>query len=268
MLKFASAEVIGETKRHLVTKQAVIDAAADYPTKVSTADALWDKKSTTIFAEIRAFLDTLCSGARRCHYCEDSAADEIEHIYPKKYYPERTFLWSNYLFACGPCNGSSKGDQWAVVLPNGAVEHLVRRRGDPVVVPPAGTPLFIDPRVDDPTAFMEFDPGTGYFVAYGNPGEPNYERAKYTLDVLGLNKRDYLSRARRNAYSSYVNSIVAFIEKKRGGADAGELARRSKEINEAPHRSIFVEIGRLSKADLLNAEFWREASELWAELSI
>lgn len=36
-----------------------------------------------IFADVRRVLDEMCSGPRRCGYCEDSCADEIEHIRPK-----------------------------------------------------------------------------------------------------------------------------------------------------------------------------------------
>ena len=33
----------------------------------------------------------MCAGAKRCMYCEDSAADEVEHHLPKNLYPEFVF---------------------------------------------------------------------------------------------------------------------------------------------------------------------------------
>ena len=46
-------------------------------------------------------------------YCEDSVGDEVEHHRPKNLYPDHTFLWDNYLYACGPCNGP-KNNRFAV----------------------------------------------------------------------------------------------------------------------------------------------------------
>jgi hypothetical protein len=40
----------------------------------------------------------------KCAYCEGVAAQDIEHFYPKTAYPDRMFLWTNFLRGCKNCN--------------------------------------------------------------------------------------------------------------------------------------------------------------------
>jgi hypothetical protein len=46
-----------------------------------------------------------------CSYCEQFLPDDadIEHCIPKAEYPWFRIAWSNFLFACGACNGSGSG---------------------------------------------------------------------------------------------------------------------------------------------------------------
>ena len=70
--------------------------------------------SNPTFRKVRESLTRMCSGAQRCVYCEDSVGDEVEHIEPKDLYPCLVFLWTNYVYACGRCNGG-KSNKFAVV---------------------------------------------------------------------------------------------------------------------------------------------------------
>jgi len=263
MLKVQDLALTKEIKSHLASRQSEIDSLA-YEDQVAEADSSWAKKSAKVFDEIRTCLAAVCPGVRRCHYCEDSVADEVEHIYPKKFYPGKTFVSENYLFACGQCNGSFKRDNFAVIQNDGSTVDLIRKKGDPVVAPPAGSPLFLDPRVDDPFSHIEFDPQTGLFIPLDNPGTRDYQRAEYTIKTLGLNRRDYLSRGRRSAYAAYIKSIEEYRSQKLNGAQAGELAVRELEIKDLPHKSVFAEIGRLASAGLLHSHFWIDVPELWS----
>ncbi len=99
-------------KRIVATKlleyQAEVNAVTSYKHRVAEGKRLFSLRNTasnSAFKVVRATLETMCSGARRCCYCEDSCADEVEHIRPKDLYPELVFAWENYLYACGPCNG-------------------------------------------------------------------------------------------------------------------------------------------------------------------
>lgn len=263
MLKLRESSVVGKNKLYLDDQQSLIDQQADYAAQVEKAKYLWEHKNPSIFAELRKVLESLCSGARRCHYCEDSAADEVEHVWPKNFYPNKTFRWTNYLFACGPCNGTHKGDQFAVFDNAGRVIEIVRRKADPVVLPASGEPVFLDPHLENPMDYMELDPSTGLFIPIGNKGDANYIRAEYTIRILGLNKRDYLSSARRSAYASYLNSASYYVARKSENAPADELTRRRSELGDGHHPSVWVEIKRLAQTNLEHQQIFKDAPELW-----
>lgn len=261
MLKVPQSSIWGSTKDYLSARQDEIDALVDYPAKVAKAKSSWEKKNAKVFEGLRGLLADLCQGARRCNYCEDSVADEVEHIWPKKFYPDKTFKWENYLFACGPCNGSSKRGQFALFDAMSNPVDLVRRTNDLAVEPMAGAAVFIDPRVDDPFDFIELDLATGIYVPCAPPGEISFVRAEYTIKVLGLNKRDYLVRARRNAYASYLDSARQYVVRKHAGAPCSELTQRIKEISERHHPSVWAEMKRLSTIPAHSAIF-KAAPEL------
>jgi hypothetical protein len=66
--------------------QQTVDNIADYAKRVDDAKKLfarYNKANNPTFRHVRQVLTQICSGARRCAYCEDSVADEVEHIKPK-----------------------------------------------------------------------------------------------------------------------------------------------------------------------------------------
>lgn len=262
MLRIAQANLPVQTQSYLDGQQDQIDRLADYPAQVEQGSARWDSKNQTRFDEVRMALENLCPGARRCHYCEDSAADEIEHIWPKKFYPDRVFCWNNYLYACGPCNGSSKRDQFAVFDVNCERVDLVRRKNDPVVPPPAGDPIFIDPRREDPMDYLDLDLGTGMFVPRSPEGSNAYLRADYTIRVLKLNERDYLKHARRSAYRSYLDSLYQYVFAKRGGETESALSAKRREIEGRHHPTVWREMIRIRDRDPELGPLFAEAPEL------
>ncbi len=156
--------------------QAEIDAVGDYPGRVQAGKDRFKVRNVPTnrtFAAVREALSRMCSGARRCMYCEDSVADEVEHIRPKDLYPEAVFVWENYLYACGPCNGGKLNRFQVLLAANGRLQDLTRGRGDPVVPPPANArPVFIDPRQEDGLDFIRLDlkGGTLRFVPVARPG--------------------------------------------------------------------------------------------------
>lgn len=206
--------------------QALVDAKATHAERVQAAKESFkaqNRAGNATFEEIRRALGDACRGARRCMYCEDSAANEIDHFKPKSFYPELTFAWLNYLYACGGCN-RSKLDRFKVVSSaTGAVVELVRKRGAHDE-PEPGTPVLIDPRVDDPLDLMALDLlGTFQFLPRYPAGTPAHERANYTIQVLGLNDRDHLLTARREAYENYRARLTEYAAR-RMGPQAGQLA--------------------------------------------
>src|SRR3954453_10529783 len=85
--------------------QHTVDLELSYPESVSKAVALWKSKTgkaahKAAFRSVREELGKISYGIGRCAYCEDSAGDEIEHLWPKSLFPQFAFRWSNYAFAC------------------------------------------------------------------------------------------------------------------------------------------------------------------------
>jgi hypothetical protein len=76
------------------------------------------------FNDVKQAPTEMSSGAKRCFYCEDSAADEIVNIEPKDLFPEKTFDFGNYLYACGFCH-RLKSNQFVIRLENQTLLDLV-----------------------------------------------------------------------------------------------------------------------------------------------
>lgn len=262
MLRIRNKELDAPSAAVIAELQSQIDGAADYPSQVLAAKLTWKSRTGTkarsaAFTSIRTTLGTMCIGSVRCAYCEDSAADEVEHILPKNLFPEQCFRWSNYLFACGPCNGP-KNNRYGTV-DGEEVKEFTRGKNDPVIRPPVGQSGFIDPRTEDPFYFFEMDLGgtTPQGVALAGTFEllpredlsgPNNARAKFTIDVLGLN-REVIRVARENAFGGFRARMVEYVQKKELGAGVDVLNKLRHGILTTPHLSVFEEMRR--QRDLL-----------------
>ncbi|AJY19666.1 hypothetical protein L0Z13_08750 [Burkholderia multivorans] len=279
MLRISDKDLAASANTVLNQMQSQVNREAAYPDQVTKALALWDAKRGSkprreAFATIRDTLATMCIGPVRCAYCEDSAADEIEHVYPKSLFPERAFQWSNLLFACGPCNGP-KSNKFGI-LALGKVVEFCRTKDKSDTPPPAGISALVDPRVEDPTELLELDlggvtpdghkiSGTFMFVPRSGISESEEARAIFTIDTLGLN-REVLRMARRNAFSGFRARLWEYVTKIKGNAPAEALDHLRAEIISTPHLSVFFEMRRQRSAlpevdqllkDAPDAALWR-----------
>jgi len=247
MIRLPAILFPGDARKALRTYQQEVDAVPAYADRVEAADRLFhrrNKSSNPVFRAVRATLSKMCAGARRCCYCEDSLADEVEHIRPKNLYPGSAFRWSNYLYACGPCNGP-KNNQYAVLsCKTNKLIDVTRRSKDPVRPPKAGIQALIDPRRENPQEFMELDLiDTFFFVPTADDGTQEYLRAEYTIGVLRLN-RDLLPVARKNAFGSYKARLHEYMVKKTDGTDEKVLTILARGIRTLEHPSVWVEMKR------------------------
>lgn len=188
----------------------------------------------------------MCSGARRCAYCEDSVADEVEHIYPKDLFPEKVFLWENYLYACGNCNGP-KNNQFAVYCTdNRALQRVNPPHWPKNTQPPAGTAVIINPREEDPMQYALLDlVGTFQFVAVPDSGTIEHERFQYTFEeVLRLNEREFLRQAREEAYGDYKARLLEYNRQKENHADPTHLDKLIAGIQKKGHPTVWREMQR------------------------
>lgn len=234
----------GQLRRY----QSSIDELPVYADRVAEAGRKFktaNSPKNATFRAVRQTLSEMCSGARRCVYCEDSFADEVEHISPKSLYPERAFVWENYVYACGPCNGP-KNNRFSVFQAGSRTEiNVARKRGEPVVPPQAGEPLLIDPRTENPLDFMELDLlGTFLFLPTAPRGTTAFRRAEYTIDALRLNERDYLIQARGEAYGSYRARLAEYIDRRARGDSRTKLRLRQHAVIKMGHPTVWREMQR------------------------
>ena len=243
MLHLVDPGLDAETSRRLREYQAEVDAASTYAEQVEAGKCLYDRYSGRVaFRSVRNRLAVMCSGARRCGYCEDSVGDEIEHIKPKDLYPEWTFVWENYLLACGQCN-RGKSSRFSVIIRGGLVD-VTRRRGAPVVQPPKGAPALIIPRDENPLAFLDLEiVDTFMFLPREDLHGIDEVRAAYTIEVLKLN-RDVLLEARCEAYGAYRARLHEYRGLRDDGAGEAALDSLREAITTSMHPTVWREMQR------------------------
>lgn len=211
MMAVPDRELEDPWRQELQRLQQRVDDCGDYAGRVEFAKASWQSKSPRLFGDLKIKLAGMCSGNRRCSYCEDSIADEIEHMRPKDLYPQETYVWRNYVLACGPCNGP-KNNRFAVLDESGEMIDISRKRNAPVVTPMTGSHALVDPRIEDPIDFLWLDFRTWRYVPnFDDENSIGWKRAEYTIDILRLNARDDLVRGRRAAFSGYESRLRAWI---------------------------------------------------------
>lgn len=244
MIQIPHHELPKKTQDYLNKKQQEVNNANDYPEQVKVAQGKWDSKDDDHFKVVREVLKKMTLMGR-CHYCEDSVADEVEHIKPKTLYPGQVFQWSNYLFACGPCNGSHKGDRFAVINDRDELVEVTRPRDEAVAPPQAGEPAFIDPRTENPMDFLWLDlTGSFFFEPWDEDNDKARLKAQFTREILGLNSRDVLVKARETAFKNYLGRLKGYVEEKRDGASPSQLQEMCRELWAEPHASVWREMMR------------------------
>jgi 5-methylcytosine-specific restriction endonuclease McrA len=245
-----------ETLKKLAQLQKEID---DLPTfeersahgkvKFSATNKIGNKT----FDDVKKALTLMCSGAKRCCYCEDSVADEVEHIKPKDLYPGHCFDWNNYLYACGPCNGP-KNNLFAVFRqPDGLFVEVNPPRGQAATEPPVGHDALINPRTEDPMLFAMLDlVSTFRFVPLHQEGTQERIRAEYTFDkVLRLNSRNDLAEAREEAFGDYKARFVEYDSQKSQGATQQKLDKLVRQLQKKGHPTVWREIKRYHQRGIL-----------------
>lgn len=242
MIRVGPGEPAASALDALARKQSRVDAHPTYEARVAAAKRAWasGNRSTQVFTRIKRTLTQLSPGLKRCVYCEDSEGREIEHVHPKDWCPERVFRFDNYVFACGGCNGP-KGNRYGVVH---GLQVEEQHRGDQVVPPRDGPPALLDPRVDDPLAFLELDLSTFRFLVRDDIGAGDAARARFTLEVLHLNDRDHLIDARRSFYRAYVAGLRALADDHEARTPQAAWIADRDALVVLPHLTVLVEMWR------------------------
>lgn len=207
MIRLASETISSAAQDRLNYLQRQVDEQADFEQKASRADSLWRNKSGSetgkaAFDEIRNTLIKMCISVEVCNYCEQNEANDIEHIYPKSLFPEKAFVWENYLLACKQCNTAYKLDSFAVL--DGQDNLIDLARG---VEPPNQRGAFINPRIEDPSSFMLINPESFTFEILPGLAKADEHKAVKTCEILSLNERDELIVARKVAAQYFYHRL-------------------------------------------------------------
>lgn len=237
----------------------VLDRLAELSDEVCAAPAgeravlarsLWERHlrgARPLGAALRAVLaDTLPGEERLCRWCESSEASSVDHVVPLAKAPERAFTPENLVGACADCQGA-KGAAWHMVVDGAVVDAQgAGELGGP-------RPALISPRdpADDPLALLDLDLQIGVFAP--GPAEPDKLRARYTLDLLQLNRRASLKNKRARAAQAYLGWLAdavraegepdaraqarALIQRGRFPSVWGHIKRRA---DEAPQAALFA----------------------------
>lgn len=247
MLKLINKQLPNDARIKLDELQKEVDQAVGYAAQVAMAKLEFPKRNkigNATFDAVKSKLTEMCYGARRCMYCEDSVADEVEHFCPKDLYPGLVFAWKNYLYACGPCNGP-KNSRFAIIDGSSQLLDVTRPRDGAILPPVKGDVALIDPRRENPLSFMMLDlRDTFEFTSIATPGSVEDLRANYTIEILRLNERDYLVEARVNAFSGFRARLSEYITRRDLGASQKELKLLREGILRAPHPSVWAEMVR------------------------
>lgn len=213
-----------------------------------------NKIGNPVFDAVKIKLTEMCSGARRCVYCEDSVADEVEHIHPKDLYPNFCFHWDNYVYACGNCNGP-KNNKFAIFRnDNGNFHEVNPPRGTKATQPPAGSDALINPRIEDPLDFCMLDLSSTFkFVVIKEAGTTDAQKADYTFNmVLRLNEREFLRKARENAYTNYKSRLGYYSCEKFKGTAQNKLDTLIENLKQEAHPTVWKEMQRQHSIGILN----------------
>ncbi len=231
MINIISKNLSQKTLDFLAEKQQEVNNKTTFLKQKDRAKKSWDgktgsKKGNAAFTEIRTKLKEMNVGEGICNYCEQDTSTDIEHIFPKSLYPEKAFLWSNYLLACKRCNMDYKNANFAVFNPLGSAnkEDLAQN-----TQPPNEDALLINPRSENAMDFLRLDIiGNTFLLTPINRDTTsrNYQRGNYTQELLGLNK-EKLPQIRKNVKYNYIDKLERYSKIK--------VTTNFDELKEASH---------------------------------
>lgn len=225
--------------------QKAVDDKPTFSEKVREGKHLFSRyntKTNAAFKVVRKHLAEMSGGTVRCNYCEDSNANQVEHLYPKSLYPEKCFIWENYCYACGPCN-QPKRDRFAVF------EQATGKEVHPEDITkssplPSGQALLVDPRFENPFDYLFLDTlDTFRFVPFMEE-EKSVRRAAYTIEILGLNSRNSLVRARKVAFGNFKARLFEYVAKKERVEFVDELKTLKDSLKREHHQTVWHEMIR------------------------
>lgn len=211
MIKLVAMDLDDRYADRLRRYQQRLNGLGDYELacrRGATRFKSYNRAINPVFEHIRDKLKEMCPPRLRCMYCEEGEARMIDHFHPKSVYPDRVFMWENYIYVCHGCN-QDKAAQFAIFDANDA-RIPVKKTTSP---PPDGEPVLINPRFEDPLAWLAIDLNSGFVVPIPTLSVREVERAIYTIDVLNLN-RDPLPSGRIAAFDFFLARLELYSKRR------------------------------------------------------
>jgi uncharacterized protein (TIGR02646 family) len=211
MIQLVSKDIPKTTEEELDKLQNRVNILSTFVSKTDKARKLWGykggKKGVDAFEVIKTTLTEMCVAIEVCNYCEQNEANDIEHIAPKSFFPEKAFVWDNYLLACKQCNTGYKLDK-CHTLDNSGNLFDVKKGDEPIHKNVA----FINPRIESPNDFMMLNMETYEFEILRGLDKTKENKALKTLEILKLNERATLIQSRIKADDYFYARIERLIK--------------------------------------------------------
>lgn len=190
MQKIYRPELPNNTKKYLESKQKAV--LSDKNKGVLNMEGIWKgARQTKVIQPALKLLRQAAGKYERCMYCVDSHGTDIEHFRPKTPYPDYSFQWSNWLLCCTEC-GRIKGSQFPMEQ---------------------NQPLLIDPTIENPWRYIDFDPDTGNLMARFDLNSNDwFIKGQETVRVLQFDRREALSSGYQKTFLRLSRTVQAALE--------------------------------------------------------
>ncbi|HFT7370100.1 TPA: hypothetical protein ACGRWA_004937 [Pseudomonas aeruginosa] len=169
--------------------QAYLNRKAQATVGMPNVERTWKSvRNTKTLTTVVEILQAMMGPRQRCMYCVDSHGSDIEHFWPKASYPDRAFSWENMLLCCTEC-GRFKGNRFPLS--------------------DAGLPMLVDPSIEDPWEYLDFDPDTGNLTArYDVEHDAPSAKGESTVRVFQLDRREGMAEGYRRTYQRIVDCVA------------------------------------------------------------
>lgn len=271
MIKTTPSTIRKGILNHLQKLQGQIDALPTYKAQVKEAKVLWQNKKKTnpqkaAFNRVEKELQKLAIGANNyCNYCEANVGTTIEHIYPRGLFPNKTFVWENFLWTCKQCNGKHKISQFQIFKNPHTAEIINLVKDYSFVRPPNEDAVFVNPRIENPLDYLQLDLESGLFETKEKDSHTRaYQRAVYTIETLQLNTRKGLVANRQKAYQNYQDLLQQYIDIQH--CISSEALIAIFPVSNNTKRAPWVEQKKLANLEFKTMFFNQNHPTVWKEM--
>ena len=131
-------------------------------------------------------LQSMMGPRQRCMYCVDSHGSDIEHFGRKLLIQIEPFMAKH-----------------AVVL-----YRMWKTKRQSISLSDDGLPLLVDPSIENPWDYLDFDPDTGNIISrYIADLDIPSEKGEHTVQILQLDRREGMAEGYRRTYRRIVTRV-------------------------------------------------------------